>query len=66
MPQGTGRVHVIELDGTKVHPVDHGEMGDSSSFLAAVAPVIRERYMRIEPGSIEFSLMALCKDEGAQ
>jgi hypothetical protein len=56
-------VHVIELDGTKVYPVDHGAVDESASFLAAVASVIRERFMRIEPDSIEFSLMALCQGQ---
>jgi len=69
-------MHVVELDGTKVKPVDHGsiasilELRDDEddekdagkhSFLRAVAHIIRTQYMEVEPGSIEFSMMALCK-----
>lgn len=69
-------IHVVELDGTKVKPVDHGAVasilqdappgddgGDSRkrSFLRAVAHVIRKQYMEVEPDSIEFTMMALCK-----
>ncbi|CAB9498785.1 terminal hydrolase isozyme L3 [Seminavis robusta] len=69
--------HVVELDGTKVLPVDHGSVtkllareerdstvGDDPkkhTFLRAVAQVIRKRYMQVEPDSIEFSMMALCR-----
>jgi len=75
-------MHVVELDGTKVLPVDHGSIasilreqqstGDDEeedseedrkkrSFLRAVACVIRTQYMDVEPDSIEFTMMALCK-----
>lgn len=77
-------VHVVQLDGTKVRPVDHGAIaaileeadkdgvdddeeveGDDNkhkhSFLRAVAHVIRKNYMEVEPDSIEFTMMALCK-----
>lgn len=67
-------IHVVELDGTKILPVDHGTIADILAdddtevedpnkhlFLRAVAKVIKERYMDVEPDSIEFSMMALCK-----
>jgi ubiquitin carboxyl-terminal hydrolase L3 len=67
-------IHVIELDGTKVLPVDHGSIAEillnddtevkdkkRHLFLRAVAKIIREKYMEVEPDSIEFSMMALCK-----
>ena len=75
-------IHVVQLDGTKIKPVDHGtissileeaandgsgedEDGDDApekhSFLRAVAHVIRKNYMEVEPDSIEFTMMALCK-----
>lgn len=56
----TGNVHVVELDGTKDTPVDHGNI-KGQTFLTAVAAVIREHYVAVEPDSIEFSMMALCK-----
>ena len=42
--------------------MDHGlveEGGGEGRFLEAVAEVVRRRFMDREPGSIEFSLMAL-------
>jgi ubiquitin carboxyl-terminal hydrolase L3 len=69
--------HVVELDGTKVLPVDHGSIahllareeedstvGDDPkkhTFLRAVAHVIRKNFMEVEPDSIEFTMMALCR-----
>jgi ubiquitin carboxyl-terminal hydrolase L3 len=69
--------HVVELDGTKVMPVDHGSIahllareeedstvGDDPqkhTFLRAVAHVIRKNFMEVEPDSIEFTMMALCR-----
>lgn len=77
-------IQVVELDGTKLKPVDHGsvasiileddsekgtEGGDDDddedsgkhSFLRATARIIRKQYMEVEPDSIEFTMMALCK-----
>ena len=55
---------LLELDGTKWAPVDHGACTmDTLPETAAVA--VRENYMDVEPGSIEFSLMALCRGEAA-
>ena len=55
-----GKVHVVELDGTKGGPVDHGPIPASSTFLEGAGSVVQAKFMSIEPGSIEFSLMALC------
>ncbi|KAL7546529.1 hypothetical protein ACHAWF_009941 [Thalassiosira exigua] len=55
-----GRVHVVELDGTKVRPVDHGPVPlGGGGFLSAVASVVRKEWMSLEPDRIDFSLMAL-------
>ena len=72
-------IHVVELDGTKILPVDHGSIDsilnndneedeeeqaedpNKHKFLRAVAKVIKREYMEVEPESIEFSMMALCK-----
>ena len=56
-----GEMHVVELDGTKRGPVDHGA---APAFLEGVAAVVRSKFMAVEPGSIEFSLMALCHAPG--
>lgn len=69
--------HVVELDGTKVIPVDHGSIAQilekyddvveetkplkQRRFLRAVAKIIQERYMNLDPDNIEFTMMALCK-----
>ena len=59
-----GAVHVVELDGTKFAPVDHGPIeGGSSGFLQAVAGVVQRRWMSLEPGRVDFSLMALCRPD---
>ena len=55
-----GGMHVVELDGTKVAPVDHGLCG--AEFLEQVCAVVQRRFMDVEPGRIDFSLMALCKE----
>jgi ubiquitin carboxyl-terminal hydrolase L3 len=69
--------HVVELDGTKVLPVDHGSIAhilareeeDSTvgedpqrhTFLRATAHIIRKNFLEVEPDSIEFTMMALCR-----
>jgi ubiquitin carboxyl-terminal hydrolase L3 len=67
--------HVVELDGTKALPVDHGSIATileqtdqdavehpkQHTFLRAVAYIIQKQYMEVEPDSIEFTMMALCK-----
>jgi ubiquitin carboxyl-terminal hydrolase L3 len=50
---------LLEVDGTKAQPVDHGNSGPAT-FLIDVARVVRTNFMAVEPGSLEFSLMALC------
>jgi hypothetical protein len=64
-----GRV-LVELDGTKIRPVDHGpivERSNSSSgsnaFLCTVASIVKRQWMDLEPNRIDFSLMALVKKE---
>ena len=59
-----GSRRLLELDGTKGGPVDHGSVQwneGEPDVLGATAAVVRTRYMEVDPGSIEFSLMALCK-----
>jgi len=51
---------LLELDGTKFGPVDHGPC-DESGVLEAASAAIRKCFMSLEPGSIEFSLLALCR-----
>jgi ubiquitin carboxyl-terminal hydrolase L3 len=53
---------LLELDGTKWAPVDHGACA-SDSVLEASCAAIQSRFMALEPGSIEFSLLALCRHE---
>lgn len=54
---------IIELDGTKVSPVDHGPVGNRD-FLSAAAEVVKERWLKLEPDRIDFVLMALSKTDG--
>mmetsp|Transcript_46221 Transcript_46221/g.62880 ORF Transcript_46221/g.62880 Transcript_46221/m.62880 type:complete len:94 (+) Transcript_46221:350-631(+) len=51
---------LLELDGTKWAPVDHGPV-EGHNVLETAAAVIRGKFMAVEPGSIEFSMMALCR-----
>lgn len=67
---GDGRVHVVELDGTKIRPVDHGPIVErsnnssgSNAFLCTVASIVKRQWMDLEPNRIDFSLMALVKKE---
>ena len=53
--------HVVELDGTKIAPVDHGPIPSDSDLLKETARVVREVFMSVEPDRIDFSLMALAK-----
>jgi|AntAceMinimDraft_5_1070358.scaffolds.fasta_scaffold62465_1 ubiquitin carboxyl-terminal hydrolase L3 len=55
---------LLELDGTKWAPVDCGPCAPSDSLLLAAAAAVRERFTRVEPDSIEFSLMALVRAGG--
>lgn len=52
---------IVELDGTKVCPVDHGPIPSDSDLLQEAGRVVRQEWMRIEPNRIDFSLMALAK-----
>ena len=54
---------VVELDGTKVSPVDHGPIPSGLSFLQAAVAVMQERWINLEPNRIDFSLMALVQTE---
>jgi ubiquitin carboxyl-terminal hydrolase L3 len=56
----SGAVHVVELDGTKVCPVDHGPVAGGDTFLQGAAAVVQASFMSVEPGSMEFAMMALC------
>ena len=56
----SGAVHVVELDGTKVCPVDHGPVAGGETFLQGAAAVVQASFMSVEPGSMEFAMMALC------
>ena len=58
----SGEQRVVELDGTKFCPVDHGPV-PAEGFLEGAAAVIKRRFMAVEPGNIEFSLVALCRSE---
>mmetsp|Transcript_3172 Transcript_3172/g.6927 ORF Transcript_3172/g.6927 Transcript_3172/m.6927 type:complete len:309 (+) Transcript_3172:76-1002(+) len=54
-------VHLVELDGTKVSPVDHGPIVNGMDLLQATGSVVKERWMALEPNRIDFSLMALAR-----
>ncbi len=65
-----GKNHVVELDGTKIRPIDHGTIGgiidtneevNNNAFLRAVANVVKRKWMTLETNRIDFSLMALVK-----
>lgn len=66
-----GKNHVVELDGTKIRPIDHGTVDENNNdhdgndncnaFLRAVANVVKQKWMALEPNRIDFSLMALVK-----
>ncbi|PPQ95420.1 hypothetical protein CVT26_008441 [Gymnopilus dilepis] len=51
---------LVELDGRRVGPVDHGE---STNFLKDVANFVKERYLSSST-SVNFSLLALTEGDG--
>ncbi|KAG8460350.1 hypothetical protein KFE25_011841 [Diacronema lutheri] len=55
---------LVELDGTKAHPIDHGEVS-LRTFKRRAAAVVRELFLPRDGGgtgaSIEFALCALCR-----
>lgn len=53
-----GGARVVELDGTKWAPVDHGAT-TPDSFVHDTLNAIRKNFMAVEPDSIEFTLVAL-------
>jgi hypothetical protein len=52
-----GGMRVLELDGTKKQPVDHGAC-TPSDFLSRVGEVV-QRIMALDPDQIEYALIAL-------
>jgi len=50
---------VYELDGTKAFPINHGP--SKGEFMKAVAEVVKSEFMKVEPTSILFNMMALVK-----
>ena len=54
---------LFELDGLKRGPIDHGEIGDTSTWLDKVCPVIRARIEKYAASEIRFNLMALVRNK---
>jgi len=50
---------VYELDGTKEFPINHGP--SNGEFVKAVAEVVKKEFMKVDPDSIHFNMMALVK-----
>lgn len=50
---------VYELDGTKEFPINHGP--SNGEFMKAVAEVVKNEFMKVDPTSIHFNMMALVK-----
>eukprot|EP00434_Breviolum_minutum_P006261 symbB.v1.2.005525.t1/scaffold323.1/size229223/2 len=51
---------IIELDGTKRCPIDHGETSEGR-FLEDVAVAVRRHFLDVDPDSVDFSFLALSK-----
>ena len=61
---------VIELDGRKELPINHGnidtytskeeEKGSDSTFLTACVTVIQNEFMAKDPEEVRFTFIALC------
>mmetsp|Transcript_17779 Transcript_17779/g.43099 ORF Transcript_17779/g.43099 Transcript_17779/m.43099 type:complete len:285 (+) Transcript_17779:75-929(+) len=64
MADSAGAVHIVELDGTKFAPVDHGAVeGGHGRFLEGVAALVQRKFMQLDPSRIDFSMMGLCPAE---
>ena len=51
-----------EVDGTKWSPIHHGAT-QPASFVRDAFGVVQKNFMKVEPDSIEFSLVALVKKQ---
>ncbi|TIB00106.1 hypothetical protein E3P96_02746 [Wallemia ichthyophaga] len=58
--QLTDGTRLVELDGRKIAPVDHGS---SSDLLKDSANVVKNHFMKLNPDSIDFALIALTTQE---
>uniref|UniRef100_H2ZHI1 Ubiquitin carboxyl-terminal hydrolase n=1 Tax=Ciona savignyi TaxID=51511 RepID=H2ZHI1_CIOSA len=54
--------HVLELDGLKGGPVDHGAI-EGDDWIETVRPIIQKRIQRYTSGEIHFNLMAVISDK---
>ncbi|PLW24819.1 hypothetical protein PCANC_24473 [Puccinia coronata f. sp. avenae] len=50
---------LVELDGRKGFPIDHGAISGSDDLLDAVVPVVR-RFIDLSKNNVNFNLIALC------
>lgn len=52
--------HLLELDGMMPGPIDHGETS-VATFVQDAAVVIKEQFMALDPGNVNFNVTALCQ-----
>ena len=54
--------NIIELDGRKAFPINHGPFESAESFaLEACTRVVQQEFMQKDPEEIRFSMMAIVK-----
>lgn len=54
---------VVELDGCTKFPINHGKT-TAATFLADVAKVVKEDFMKRDPDNVNFNVMVLVKTAG--
>jgi len=50
---------VVELNGVKARPIDHGPVGED--FLKSVAQIVKTQFMDRDPDNVQFNMMALVR-----
>ena len=58
---------IIELDGRKAFPINHGAFESADTFaLEAATRVVQKEFMEKDPEEIRFSMMAVVKGPPAE
>ncbi|KAA1106513.1 ubiquitinyl hydrolase 1 [Puccinia graminis f. sp. tritici] len=52
---------LVELDGRKAFPIDHGPIAPSQDLLEAVVPVVKQ-FIQLSQDNVNFNLIALCQN----
>lgn len=63
MADATGQLRLVELDGRKSAPIEHGPTSEQT-FLDDVVAMVKQHFIAMNPNDLRFSLVVL-GDAGA-